>query len=270
MIRSLAATAALALALPALAASVPADSTDAQAIMQAVEGRETGDKTTLTLSITITDKAGRERNRVVQVRSMEFDQGTKQLLLFEKPADLYNAGLLSIDYADGTATDDQWLYLPSLGKTTRIASADKSGSFMGTDLTYADMTKKDPAAYDYAIVEQSTMVDGEECWLIEATPKTEKEQKETGYAKSQVWVSKSKLMPLQLKALLTDGGRIKYTKFSDVRQVDGVWMAHSVVVRTVRNGEVESTSTLLTSNVTLHDDSVAESDFTEARLEQGL
>jgi outer membrane lipoprotein-sorting protein len=270
LLSALALVAGLCVAPAARAATVSADSTDARAIMEAVESRETGDKTTLTLTITITDKAGRSRTRVLKVRSMEFDDGIKQLLLFEKPADLFNAGLLSVDYSDGNATDDQWLYLPSLGKTTRIASADKSGSFMGTDLTYADMTKKDPSAYDYNLVEQSVSVDGEDCWLIEATPKTEKEQKETGYTKTQVWVSKDKLVPLQIKAALADGSRIKYTKMSDVRLVDDVWMAHQVVVRTVQGGEVESTSTLLTSGVTINDASVTDADFTEQRLEQGL
>ena len=76
---------------------------------------------------------------------MEFDKGTRQLMMFESPADVRNTGMLSIDYKDGNKDDDQWLYLPSLNKSTRISSGDKSGSFMGTDLSYADMTRADQA-----------------------------------------------------------------------------------------------------------------------------
>lgn len=265
---SIACLAAVGLSSTALAISP--DTTDARAIMAAVEERETGDRTTFQMSMTITDKAGRNRTRVVQVRTMRFDGGTKQLILFEEPADLRNAGFLSVDYADGDRADDQWLYLPSLGKTTRIASADKSSSFMGTDLTYADMTQKDPDDYDYVLLEQSVDVEGTEAWLIGATPRNEQEIKETGYAKSQVWVAKDSLLPIQVKAWVIDGQRYKYTKLGDIREIDGVPVAHEVVVRTVKDGEVESTSTLITSGLKMDDPSVSESDFNEQRLEQGL
>lgn len=261
---------AAALLTPGLANAVVPDSTDPTEIMNAVESRDTGDQTTFTLDITIEDKAGRSRTRVVQVRTLRFDEGNKQLLLFEQPADLRNAGLLSIDYDDGSKADDQWLYLPSLARTTRIASADKSGSFMGTDLTYADMTRKDPGAYNYKMYKQSEMVDGDDCWVIEATPKTDKERDETGYAASLVWVSKDKMVPLKLQAKVIDGARMKYTSMSDLRQVDGVWMAHKVVVNTYKGGEKESGSTLVTSNLNINDAGVSESDFTEQRLERGL
>lgn len=258
------------LAVPLTATALPAGTTDPRAIVEAMEARDTGTSSTLKLSITIADKAGRERSRQVQVRSMQFDGGTRQLILFEKPADLRNAGFLSLDYSDGGRADDQWLYLPSLGKTTRIASADKSGSFMGTDLTYADMTRKDPGAYDYRMVQQSEMVDGEDCWVIEATPRTAKEKQETGYHHSKIWVSKDKLLAVQIQAFVNEGKRTKYTKMSDFKQVDGVWMAHKVVVRTMRGKEVESVSTLITSDVVLNSPAVKESDFTEQRLERGL
>jgi hypothetical protein len=258
------------LALPSLGLAIPATTSDPRAIVEAMEARDTGSSSTLKLSITIADKAGRERTRLVQVRSMKTPEATRQLILFEKPADLRNAGFLSVDYNEGGRADDQWLYLPSLGRTTRIASADKSGSFMGTDLTYSDMTRKDPDAYEYRMVQQSVVVDGEDCWLIEATPRTAKEKKETGYAKSQLWVSKDKLIAVRIKAYVVEGKRLKFTQLSDFRQVDGVWVAHKVVVRTMRNGEVESVSTLVTSDLVLNAKTVQASDFTEQRLERGL
>lgn len=257
------------LAFPTLAWALPPTTQDPRKIVEAMESRDTGSSSTLKLGITIADKAGRERTRSVQVRTMEFDGGTRQLILFEKPADLRNAGFLSIDYSDGAKADDQWLFLPSLGRTTRIASADKSGSFMGTDLTYSDMTRKDPGAYTYEMIAQSVMVDGEDCWHIKATPRTAKESAETGYHHSELWVSKEKLLAVRLKAYVSEGKRIKFTQLSDLRQIDGVWMAHKVVVRTMRGKEVQSVSTLVTSDMVLNA-AVQDSDFTEQRLERGL
>ena len=185
----------LALPVDVGAQTLSPDSTDARKIMEAVENRVEGDKVISRLKIVVEDSKGRKRIRGVQSRSLEFPGGSKQLIFFESPADVRNTGLLSIDYDDGAKTDDQWLYLPSLHKSTRINSSEKSGSFMGTDLSYSDMTQRAPSQYEYKMLNTSAQVDGEACWLIEARPTTPREKEETGYLKSQMWISKTKLLP---------------------------------------------------------------------------
>ncbi len=266
---SLVIAALLALAPHAAYAIAPTE-TDAAKIMAAVEDRETGDKGQMRMQMTIKDSAGRSRTRVVRSRTMKFKGGTKQLMLFESPADVRNTALLSVDYDDGAKDDDQWLYLPSLRKSTRISSSDKSGAFMGSDLTYADMTKKDPKNYTYKVVKQDVKAGGEACWLIESRPKTAKEQRETGYLKTLVWISKSKLLPVQVKAWVKEGKKLKYTKFGQIKQVAGIWIPHRIAVRTVRAKKVVSTTRLSFLSYKLNDPSVKASDFTQRRLEKGL
>jgi len=258
------------LLLPSVALAISPSSQDADAIMRAVESRDLGDRSTSELDITITDKAGRKRKRSVQSWTMEIEDTRKQLMLFESPADVRNAGLLSIDYDDPKKADDQWLYLPSLGRTTRISGSDKSGSFMGTDLSFSDMTRRDTDAYTYTLIKGDAEVGGEAAWQIETRPKTEKEKAETGYVKTHIWISKEKLVPLQLKAWVAEGKRLKYTQFKDIQKVDGLWIAHQIFVRTVRNGEVESSSSLSFRSLKFNQDSVTPELFTERRLEKGL
>jgi outer membrane lipoprotein-sorting protein len=255
---------------PALGATISPDETDARKIMTAVEDRDEGDRGSSKITMTITDDAGRKRVRVIRSRAMTFDGGNKQLMIFEAPADVRNTGLLSVDYDDGAKNDDQWLYLPSLRKTTRISSGDRSGSFMGSDLTYADMTRADPDDYDYSVVKADATVGGEACWLIEARPKTEKAKNETGYIKSQLWVSKSKLMPLQAKMWIKKGKRIKQLRFAGVKKVDGIWIATKLSARTLRGGKVESTTVLAFDAMKFNDPTVKAADFSQRRLEQGL
>ena len=239
------APAAPAVAAPAApAATVSPDSTDPKAIMKAVEGRIQADKTKARTVLQITDGSGRKRERVVRSWGMDFDGGQRQLMIFESPADVRNTGLLSVDYEDGNKDDDQWLYLPSLKKSTRISSGDKSGSFMGTDLSYADMTRADPSHYEYVILKQSVSVGGEDCWLIGAKPVTQRAKDETGYVKTQVWISKSKLVTLQVKAWVREGRKLKYIKFEGFKQLDGRWTAHKISARTVRGKKVESTTVI--------------------------
>ncbi|MEZ4264914.1 MAG: outer membrane lipoprotein-sorting protein [Myxococcota bacterium] len=268
--------AAALLAFVLLAASAPAalaisaDSTDPRAIMQAVEDRPTGDKSVGRMQMVIIDQGGSQRVRTVQTRMMEFPEGTKQLILFETPADVRNTGLLTVDYDDGAKVDDQWLYLPSLRKSTRISSSERSGAFMGSDFSFSDMASRSVADYDYTMVEQSAKVSGEDCWLIEARPRTDRAKEESGYVKSQVWVSKSKVMPVQSKHWVREGKKLKYMKFEEIRSVGGILVAHKISARTVSGKTALSTTVITFSDLRFGDSTVSDSDFTQRRLEQGL
>ncbi len=260
---------ALLLSLSSVLAFDP-NTKDPRAIMEMVESRSMGDRVISMVKMIISDEAERKRERVVNSRAMEFPEGTKTIMFFESPADVRGTGMFSIDYKDGDKSDDQWLYLPSLHKSTRISGGDKSGSFMGSDLTYADMTKKNTNNYDYQLIKESEKVDGEDAWLIEARPRTQKEQEETGYVKNHAWISKEKLIPLQSKAWVKEGKKLKYTKFSDFKKIDTLWFSNKIDIKTMRNNKIESSSTMIFMKRLLNQPEVKSEDFSLQRLEQGL
>lgn len=258
-----------------LVASAPAqavapDETDPVKIMTAVDERDNGDKAKARMQMVITDRSGSQRTRVVRTQGLDFPGGTKQLILFESPADVRNTGLLTVDYDAGDKVDDQWLYLPSLRKSTRISSSSKSGAFMGSDLSFSDMTRQSPDQYDYTMVDAAATARGEDCWLIEARPKTAKAKDETGYLKSLLWVSKAKLMPVQVKHWVREGKKLKFLVFSGIKQVDGVWVAHKISAKTVQAKETLSTTVISFANMSFNNADVVDSAFTQRRLEQGL
>jgi outer membrane lipoprotein-sorting protein len=260
------------LAVAASAKALDPNTKDAAQIFKAMQDNDRGDKQIAKITLTLIDSAGRKRERVLQGQMLKFKGGTKQLMLFESPADLRNTGFLSIDYDDSAKDDDQWLYLPALHKSTRIASKDKSGSFLGSDISYSDLaTKKDPAAYDHKLVNFSEKVDADDCWVIESTPKTAKEKSETGYVKIQSWISKQTLLPLQHKIWVTKGNRLKYIKNTEVKKIDGIWLPMKMTVRTMKDEKsVESTTIWVFNSVKFNQASVKETEFTQSRLEQGL
>jgi len=261
---------ALALLFASPASAVSPDSTDADAIMKAVESRVEGDRVRGRLVMTLIDKKGRQRQRVVQSWTKQFEGGTRQLMIFEGPGDVANTALLSVDYDDGKKDDDQWLHLPSLGKTTRISSGERSGSFMGTDLSFADMTRADPSDYTYTMVDAAAKVGGEDVWLIETRPTTPKAKEETGYLKTHIWISKSRLVPLQLKAWVVKGKRLKFIKFEDLEKIGEAWVPRKISARTVKGGKPQSTTILQFTELAHDDPSVTDDLFTERRLEKGL
>ena len=112
-------------------------------VMEKVINRDNGDHKTADMEMVLIDKNGSKRTRKIQAYSREFDEGRYSILFFLEPADVKNTGFLTLDYKEAKKDDDQWLYLPALRKTKRIAGSDQSGSFMGSDFNYSDMTEAD-------------------------------------------------------------------------------------------------------------------------------
>jgi hypothetical protein len=118
-------------------------------IMTKVDERDDGDRSIADMQMLLIDKSGSKRNR--SLRSFGIDQGEDRynLMFFLAPGDVKGTGFLTYDYETEGKDDDQWLYLPALKKVKRIASSDKSGSFMGSDFSYADLTKRRLRDYNY-------------------------------------------------------------------------------------------------------------------------
>ena len=250
--------------------AISPDTIDPVAIAKAVEDVPELDRMSAQMKMVIKDASGSKRERVVQTSAMNFAEARKQMILFASPADVRNTGLLTVDYKAGSKTDDQWLYLPALRKSTRIASSAKSGSFMGSDLSFADMTSQVIEDYAYKMVEPNASVGGEACWKIEATPKTKKAKDETGYLKSVMWISKEKLAPLQLKHFIREGKKTKLMKFAKYKKLGGLWFAHKIMAQTKQGGKALSTTVLSFQSVKFDDPSITDAEFSQRRLERGL
>ncbi len=255
-----------ALAEPAATVRV---SDDPLAIMLAVYHRNDGNHESSRIQLVVRDRLGHERTRVIRRSALDFDGGTKHLLFFESPADVKDTGLLTVDY-DDERDDEQWLRLARLRKTMRIAEASKSGSFMGTDFSYSDLTRLAPRNYSLKLLEKSTQTDGEDCWLVEARPKTERAKQETAYVKQHLWISKQSLLPLRMKAWMDSGQKIKFIRQSQISQVGGVWIARRVVAKTFRNNTQQSETIMNVLDVGFDKPEVTDALFTKRRLEQGL
>jgi outer membrane lipoprotein-sorting protein len=251
-------------------AAAPAAAADlsAREIMQRVDDRDDGDNSSSEMEMILIDKSGHERVR--KLRSFNKDKGEDKMriMFFLEPADVKDTGFLTFDYDDAKKDDDQWLYLPALRKTKRIASSDKSGSFMGSDFNYADMTRKDLDAYDFKILKEDE-VRGAKCWVIEAIPKTREEIEETGYTKSVVFVRQDSYVIVRAVHWEKDGGRLKYLDALKVEQIDGVWTITENTMTTKQGKETLHKTVLRFGNVR-YNQKLTEDMFSVRRLEKGL
>ena len=258
-----------ALALAALAAApARAEAPSGRAIMERVDARDDGDNGTQDLEMILFDRGGNQRVR--KLRAFGQDRGEDQytLLFFLSPADVEDTGFLTYDYDDPARDDDQWLYLPALKKTKRIASNDKSGSFMGSDFSYADMTERPLDDYDYTLM-QETEVEGVPVWQVQCVPKTEREKDETGYEKSVVFVRRDNDVVIRAVHWVKKGKRLKYFEAKKLERIDGIWVATEMQMTTKRGNETEHRTLLLASHVRFNQ-ALAQDLFTTRQLEKGL
>lgn len=250
---------------------VPSGSTDAASIMRGVEHRDIGKSLSAYAVMKIAPANGQAVTREMKSMRLHVGDAYRRMVLLARPSDVRNIGLLIYDYETGEKPDDQWLYLPSLKKTTRIVASDKASAFLGSDFSYSDMTILHADQYSFAMLKPSAIVQGEECWLIEGRPKSDRIKEETGYVKSEYWVSKSKMMVVQQRSWITAGKKMKLLKFEDIQNHGGVWIAHHTAARTLSSsGQVLSTSVFDLADVVVNADGMHESDFTHKRIEKGL
>lgn len=221
------------------------------------------------LKMSIRDASG-ARERVMAVRSLRFEAGRKSLVSIESPADVRNTGFLSVDYTQRGRADEQWLYLPKLHRVSRVPNSGKADAFVGSDYSISDLAGPNPDLFVAKLVEASAKVGDEDCWLIEATPRDAAAQDETGYSKSQIWVSKDKLALVQLKATVAGGERTKYFKASDFKKDGGTWTPHRTQMRTLEGGKVTSETVIDVLDVDNASKDVVDADFTQQRLERGV
>jgi len=135
--------------------AVMADDPKARAIMEKVDARDDGQTIEQDMLMVLIDKDGKERIRDLKSYAKDFGKDEHRIMFFKSPADVKNTSFLTYDYDNPNQDDDQWLYLPALKKVKRIPSADKSGSFMGSDFSYFDMTDRDLENYDFKLLKES-------------------------------------------------------------------------------------------------------------------
>ena len=140
------------------------------------------------MTMTLTSRTGSTRTLTVHsVRKGD----EKQILWFLAPADDRGVAFLRIEYDD--RDDEMRMWLPSFNKMRRIASSKKGESFMGSDLSYEDMSSRPLGEYTYDLNPEES-IDDQPCWVLISIPKPEIG---SSYSKIISWVRQSDTVPVK-------------------------------------------------------------------------
>ena len=239
----------------------------AKAIMEKVDERDDGDNMIFNMEMILIDKRNKSRHRMMKIFSKDFGKDIYTLMFFIKPADVKDTSFLTYDY-HGDKDDDQWLYLPALHKTKRIASNDKSTSFMGSDFSYADLTSPEIENYNYRLLKQQE-VNGFKTWLIESIPKTKKIVDEYGYKKSILFVRQDNYVIIRAVHWMNEGSKIKYLDIKKIEKIDGIWTPLEITM-TTKKGKIFDHKTILKYHDMKYNQNVDKDILTVRRMEKGI
>jgi len=248
--------------------SYAGDDPKAREIMIKVDARDDGDNQISEMKMILIDKNGKQRIRKIRTMNKDKGEDKQRIMFFLEPADVKNTGFLTYDYDDADKDDDQWLYLPALRKSKRISSSDKSGSFMGSDFTYSDMTSRELEDYDFTL-KKEMQVNGKDVWVIEALPRNRDVIKETGYTKSLLFVRQDNYVVIRAINWVKKGKKLKYFDMKGIAFIDDVWTPTEIHM-TTKKGKKTLHKTIMTFENTKFNQGLNENIFSVRRLEKGL
>ena len=175
---------------------------------------------TASMTMVLRDRHGRESVRRMRFKVLEVEGGgDKSLFVFDRPRDVKGTALLT--HAHVNAPDDQWLYLPALKRVKRINAARRSGSFMGSEFSYEDMSASEVEEYTYKYLRDEPCAQLT-CTVIEQIPRDRK----SAYSRKVVWQDTGELRTWKMTLYDRKGSHLKTLTFADYRQyVDRYWRA---------------------------------------------
>jgi hypothetical protein len=236
-------------------------------IAEKSNNRDDGDKIVANMSMVLIDKRGKQRVREYKRYSIDQKDDIYSMMFFNKPTNIKDTSFLSLDYF-GDRDDDQWLYLPALKKVKRIASDDKSSSFMGSDFTYSDMTKKNTDDYEYKLLKESK-VRGNNVWVIQAIPKAQKTIDETGYTKSIIFIRKDNFVMTRAIHFVKQGKKLKYMDVEKLETIDGIDTATKLTMTTKKGKKTLHKTAIIINDIKYNQD-INKSIFNTRNIEKGL
>ena len=184
------------------------------------------------------------------------DDGDKSLFVFDEPRDVQGTAFLI--HAHREDANDQWLYLPALKRVKRISSANRSGSFMGSEFAYEDMTAQEVEKFTYRYLRDEPCGDST-CTVTERFPV----DKKSSYRRQLVWRDQDERRIRKVEYYDRKDAHLKTLTLDNYAQyLDRYWRASKMTMVNHLTGK----STVLTQTDFQFQTDLDDSDFTQTGL----
>ena len=188
---------------------------------------------TSTIEMVLINAHGDRTTRRLEQRLLEVDgDGDRSLIEFASPSDVKGTRLLT--WSHKRSDDDQWLFLPAINRVKRISSANRSGSFMGSEFSYEDLSSAEVEKYKHELLGEQE-VDGRKAWKLRRVPL----DAESGYSKLEELVDQAYKAPLVIEYFDRKGELLKTATFGGYEK-HGSWYRAGTIVMVNHQTKKES------------------------------
>lgn len=174
----------------------------------------------------------------------------KSIALVLEPISDKGVGMLRYEYYEANRDNENFLYLPALGKVRRLVSGsdnEDGGSFFGTEFYGDDAQARKINEFTYQLLREETY-DDRPTWVIEVTPTAERARK-TAYGKLVVWVDQERKIYLKEDIYNRSGKLYRQRLYRKYTQIDNVWLSRSQTMNNLATNRITSIDNI---SVTYH------------------
>ena len=152
-------------------------------IAEMIENRPAPDDLINQTVMILTNSEGKTKTHKMISKSKNGSE--KQIIWFMEPKDDRGIAFLKIEHDN--RDDEMRMWLPAFKKVRRISSKKKSDSFMGSDLSFEDLSNRRLNNNDYKRLEDAKWL-GIDCYVLETAPKKESK---SNYVRHVSWIDKN-------------------------------------------------------------------------------
>lgn len=216
------------------------------------------------MTMLLTSESGQTSRRTLRMDTLEGkgdQEGDKSLIIFDTPNDVQGTVLLT--HTKILVPDDQWIYFPSIARVKRIASASKSGPFLGSEFAYEDLTAQELGKYDYVWLRDEPCpapIAERMCFVVQRTPLYEN----SGYKRQVSWIDSVDFLFRKIEFYNREDRLLKTLTLSGYRQHARYWRPHNL---SMVNHQTNRTTNLDVTDVKIST-GLTETDFTEQAMER--
>ncbi len=174
------------------------------------------------ISMTLTNSKKKMRKSVMI--SKFTNRNKYQLIWVLEPKSDRGMSFLKKEHSD--QNHEMRIWLPAFNKIRRINANRMGDSFMGSDLSYEDMTSRSLSENNYFRLEDE-MIEGDSCYVLEVIPKA---KLKNSYSMHQVWISKDNFHIVKEKSF-DKNNKLKKMKTFFYTKVESYFVASKIFVK---------------------------------------
>lgn len=212
---------------------------------------------THTVKMVLVDAAGDTTEREMLMKAMTETSGDSySMSIFTAPQREKGISLLTV--SEKSASDKQYLYLPSTRRVKRITSSNKGSSFRGSEFTFEDLSDQKTDDYRFELVNEEAC-GAQTCFVVDRFPKSD----ESSYSKTRLWIDKDYYRPIKADFFDRDNKLLKTMEATGYELVESqYWNPKQVTMSNRQTGN----STRMVSVELKMNTGLRSSEFTELAM----